>query len=85
MHIWAPHILRPALVEGIQQRAVAGYCCYLRKYDTVARADNYFAEYRMLFSVSVKKKTLRVNWEIFMKAIFLKQSFILIDDLNSLK
>jgi hypothetical protein len=50
MHIWAPHILRPALVEGIQQRAVAGYCCYLRKYDTVARADNYFAEYRMLFS-----------------------------------
>jgi hypothetical protein len=23
---------------------------YLREYDTVARADNYFAEYRMLFS-----------------------------------
>ena len=22
----------------------------LREYDTVARADNYFAEYRMLFS-----------------------------------
>jgi hypothetical protein len=26
------------------------YTEYLREYDTVARADNYFAEYRMLFS-----------------------------------
>ena len=25
------------------------YGCNLREYDTVARADNYFAEYRMLF------------------------------------
>jgi hypothetical protein len=27
---------------------IANYLC-LREYDTVARADNYFAEYRMLF------------------------------------
>jgi hypothetical protein len=26
------------------------YTEYLKEYDTVARADNYFAEYRMLFS-----------------------------------
>ena len=35
---------------GFQSKVLPGPLPDLREYDTVPRADNYFAEYRMLFS-----------------------------------